>query len=455
MNIFFDVNGNQSQLKALNAWNDIKITEIVYGGMKGQGKSWLGASLIFYDAFRYLNTRYFIARTTLTSLNLNTTPTILKVLNSWKIEPSLYKYNGEYNYWKLYNGSIVQYVELKYLPSDPTYSRYGSMEMTRGWVEEAGECDDKSGISNLANSLGRCNKFYDDNGKLMYEIPKKLLMTCNPTKNFLYSDYYLKNKNGELAPNKLFIQTAKDDNRYLGKEYTDSLIENMQGDESAIQRLVYGDWEFADTDLSLFDYVKTIGLFTNSVKKTGVKYMTCDIAYEGSDLFVIGVWDGFVLEKVIIIEKINEVLVATKINELRVKYGVPISNVIYDADGLRIFVKESTKTGYLKGAYAFNNNKKAYGKENYANLKTQCYYKLSDMVNKGTIYIEDPTYRKQILSDFGQIRKKPIINDEKLGIERKSDMKKRYKKSTDFSDMIAMRMITEVRQVTEIVVKWR
>jgi len=455
LDIKFDVNGNKSQLKAINAWNDDSISEIVYGGMKGQGKSWLGASLIFYDAFRYPNTRYFIARTTLTSLNLNTTPTIFKVFQSWKIDTSMYKYNGEYNYWKLYNGSIVQYVELKDLPSDPNYTRYGSMEMTRGWVEEGGECDDKRGVSNLANSLGRCNKFYDDKGVLLYEIPKKLLITCNPSKNFLYSDYYLKNKTGELEKHKLFIQTSINDNKYLGQEYTDSLIDNMQGDESAIQRLVYGNWEFNDNEMALFVYEKVIGLFTNPyIKKTGHKYMTCDIAYEGSDLFVVGIWDGFVLEKVISIEKINEVLVASKLHKIRLEYGVPISNVIYDADGLRAFVKESSKTGYLRGAYAFYNNKKCYGRENYVNLKAQCYYKLAEMVNRGAIYIADLTYRKQIIKDLEQIRKKPILDDGKLGLERKSDLKKRYGRSPDYADMIALRLVTEVKQVTEIVAKW-
>ena len=86
--------------------------------------------------------------------------------------------------------NLVYLIEAKYMPSDPLYYRFGSMQMTRGWIEEAGEFD-VAAKNNLAASIGR---WKND----IYKIAGKLLQTCNPSKNYLYRDYYKKSKEGKL-----------------------------------------------------------------------------------------------------------------------------------------------------------------------------------------------------------------------------------------------------------------
>ena len=448
MDLTFNVRGNRKQLDCARAWLDDDIEEILYGGGKGGAKSWTGVSLIFGDAFLYPDTRYFIARKTLADLVKYTTGTIQKVFTDWGITENYYHFDGKNNIWNLHNGSKVFYLDAKWIPSDPLYARFGSMEMTRGWYEEAGEIEDERCITSLANSLDRWN-----NKK--YGLVPKLLQTCNPAKNYLYEEYYMPWKNGTLPKHRAFIQALMGDNKVLGQKYVDDMLRRMGKDPSAIQRLVYGNWEYDDNELAIFEYEKIIGLFTNEyIKKTGHKYMTCDIAYEGSDLFVIGVWDGFVLEKVIVIEKIDEILVAQKIHKIRLEYGIPISNVIYDADGLRKFVKSSVKDGHLKGAKAFHNNRKAYGRENFGNLKTQCYYKLAEMTKKGELYIADRTYKKQIVKDLEQICRRPNPGEGKIYLEKKESVKKRLKRSTDFGDMLMLRMSTEVTTFEDFEVEW-
>jgi len=448
LDIKFNVRGNNKQLEAVKAWLDDDIEEILYGGGKGGGKSWLGAELIFADAFMYPDTRYFIARKTLADLVKFTTGTIHKVFNDWGITENMYKFDGKNNVWNLHNGSKVFYLDAKWIPSDPIYARFGSMEMTRGWFEEAGEIEDERCITSLANSLGRWN-----NKK--YGLVPKLLQTCNPAKNYLYEGYYLPYKEGTLPKHRAFIQALVGDNKALGQKYIDDMIRRMGNDISATQRLVYGNWEYDDNELAIFDYEKIIGLFTNEyVPKTGNKYITADIAYEGSDLFVIGIWDGFVLEKIVAIEKISDVMVSKKIHDLRLDYGVPISNVIYDADGLKTFVKNSVVNGNLNGAIAFNNNKRAYGNENYGNLKAQCYYKLAEMTKKGDIFVQDLKYKDKIVKELEQICRMPTADDGKVRLEKKSDLKKRLQRSPDFADMMMIRMLTEVKTFKEIKVKW-
>jgi len=448
LDIKFNVRGNRKQLECAKAWINDDISEILYGGGKAGGKSWLGVSLIFGDAFLYPNTRYFIARKTLADLVKFTSGTVGKVFLDWGITEEMYHYDGKNNVWNLHNGSKVFFLDAKWIPSDPTYARFGSMEMTRGWIEEAGEFEDERCVTSLANSLGRWRN--KETG-----LKPKLLQTCNPAKNYLYEEYYLPYKAKELKPHRAFIQALVGDNIALGQDVIDDMIRRMAKDTSALQRLVYGNWEYDDNELSIFDYEKIIGLFTNEyVPKTGEKYLTADIAYEGSDIFAIGIWDGFVLEKVIKIDKISEVLVAQTIHNLRLEYGIPISNVIYDADGLRTFVKSSVKNGHLKGAKAFNNNGKVFGKENYINLKTQCYFKLAEMTKKGDIFIADLKFKKQIVQELEQICRQPNTDDGKIRLERKSDLKKRLLRSPDFADMMMMRMLTEVNTLIAQKIIW-
>jgi hypothetical protein len=84
---------------------------------------------------------------------------------------------------------------------------------------------------------------------------------------------------------------------------------------------------------------------------------------------------------------------------------------------------------------------------NFANLKSQCYFKLADYVNEGkiSVYREiNPKYRELIIEDLEQIKRKDPDKDGKLAIVSKEDIKELIGRSTDFSDAIMMRMWYEV-----------
>ncbi len=73
----------------------------------------------------------------------------------------MYKFDGKDSIFKLYNQSEVLLIDAKYLPSDPEYHRFGSMQMTRGWIEEGGEFE-RASYENLKISIGRWkNDDYD------------------------------------------------------------------------------------------------------------------------------------------------------------------------------------------------------------------------------------------------------------------------------------------------------
>ncbi len=438
--ITLNVNGNLKQLEAVKYWTDNITIDIAYGGSKGSGKSFLGCSLICGDALIYPETHFFIARKTLTDLRKFTIPSIHEVLKLWGISDKYYKYNGQDNYFEFYNKSKIFLLDAKYLPSDPNYMRFGSMQMTRGWIEEAGEFELEC-KNNLQASIGR---WKND----VYNLPPKLLQTCNPAKNYLYSDYYKPFKENILENHKTFIQALPSDNKKLPKDYISNLLKILSQNE--IQRLVYGNWEFDNNPYAMFDYNDILNIFTNEfVKPTNERYLTADIAYEGSDKFVIGIWHGLVLVKIIAIDKIDETLVAKKIHELRIENQIPLTNVIYDADGLKMFVRQSAESGYLAGANEFHNGGRAIKtdgqNENFVNLKTQCYFKLAEIVKKNLLFIQTKDWRKQIIEELEQINKLPYTDDGKIKVEKKDAIRERLGRSPDFADMIMMRMWFEIK----------
>lgn len=438
--IVLNVNGNKKQLEAVKYWIDNETIDIAYGGSKGSGKSFLGCSLICGDALIYPETHYFIARKTLTDLRKFTIPSINEVMSIFGIDSSYYKYNGQDNYFKFYNNSKIFLIDAKYLPSDPNYMRFGSMQMTRGWIEEAGEFEEEC-KNNLQASIGRWkNKEYN--------LTPKLLQTCNPSKNYLYREYYKLNKDNKLPYFKKFIQALPSDNKMLPNDYITNLLKILSPNE--IERLVKGNWEFDDNPYAMFDYNKIINLFTNEfIQPSGERYLTADIAYEGSDLFVICIWNGFVVEKIIAFDKVDETQVSKKIHDARIQYEIPLTNVIYDADGLKRFVRESANNGYLADANEFHNGGspiKIEGKiENFYNLKAQCYFELAEMVKNDKIFISDKTYKKQIIEELEQICKLPLADDGKIRLESKKDLKERLGRSPDFADSIMMRMWFELK----------
>lgn len=439
MEILFDTKGNDKQKLCAAAWLDDDVIDIVYGGGKGGAKSHTGCSLILGDALIYPETHYFIARKHLTDLRKFTIPSICEVLDGWGVTKNYYKYNGQDNFFELYNGSKVFLIDAKYMPSDPNYYRFGSMQITRGWIEEAGQFEEEA-KNNLQASIGRWK-----NEK--YGLKAKLLQTCNPSKNYLYREYYLPNKENRLPSHKRFIQALPQDNKMLPADYVPNLMKILSPNE--IARLIQGNWEADDNPYALFDYNDILGLFTNEfVLSTGEMFLTADIAYEGSDLFVIGIWNGLVLTHVEAIDKIDETLVSKKIHELRIRFSVPLKNVVYDADGLKTFVRQSAKSGHLLGANEFYNNGKPIRTEglaeNFFNIKAQCYFKLAELTKKSKIFINVKTYRKQVIEELEQICKLPIADDGKIRLEKKDAIRERLGRSPDFADMLMMRMFFEL-----------
>ena len=236
MNLKF--NATKKQKQAIEYWTDDETVEIAFGGAKGGGKSALGVNVIFGDALIYPETHFFIAREELNDLRKHTIPSIYEMFKIWGIRHDDYiKYNGQDSFFTCYNGSKIFLLACKAIPSDPLFERFGSMQMTRGWIEEGGEISEGA-KSNLLLSIGRWKN-------AEYGLKPKMLITCNPKKNWLYQDFYKPNKDHSIPEHRKFVQAFVWENPFIPKEY----IENLRrtSDNVRLQRLFYGNWEYDDS----------------------------------------------------------------------------------------------------------------------------------------------------------------------------------------------------------------
>ena len=91
-------------------------------------------------------------------------------------------YNAQDSHIRFANGSEILLLDLAYLPSDPLYTRFGSLELTGAFVDEAAEVEEQC-ITILSTRIGRQ---YNEK----YNLKPKLLLTFNPDKGFVYRNFY-------------------------------------------------------------------------------------------------------------------------------------------------------------------------------------------------------------------------------------------------------------------------
>ena len=408
-------------------FND-KTKEVLFGGAAGGGKSWVGVSYLILMATKYPKTRYLMGRSKLDALKKTTLNTFFEVCTAWNLKAiEDYTFNGSSNVITFYNGSEIILKDLFLYPSDRNFDSLGSLEITAAFIDEANQITEKA--KNVVAS--RLRYKLDENGL----IPK-MLMTCNPAKNWVYSEYYRPAKDKTIKPYRKFIQSLVGDNTYISKHYEKQLFEL---DELSKQRLLYGNWEYDVSNDNLIEYDAILSLF-NQQGIEGDKYITCDVARFGADKTVIMYWQGLHLRYVRTLLKsaVNDVV--DEIKKLQQENQVNLTNIIVDEDGVGGGVKD-----YLR-CKGFVNNSRALKNENYQNLKTQCYYKLADLINKGQIGIScsDVNVKNYIIEECEQVRTKDADKDNKLQIIQKDTVKGILGRSPDYSDALAMRMYYEI-----------
>jgi phage terminase large subunit len=423
-----DFKPNPKQAQALKYLFDSNTEEVLYGGAAGGGKTYLGVAWCTTMCLRHPGVRYVIGRTILKTLKETTAKTLWKLLADWNLEEgSHYTYNATDGLITFYNKSEILLKDLADSPADPDFDSLGGLELTGAFIDEASQISQK--CKSVLNS--RIRHMLRE-----YKLKGKLLMTCNPTRNFLYEEFYSPWKEGSLKPERKYIQAFYSDNpEYADGEYAQRIMNS--GDNTQIERYLYGNWDYSTDDTALIDSQKILEIFTRTpLEGSGRHYITADIAGSGRDRTTIYVWKDFDLIDYKIFDKNTTVEAVEAIKSLELLYKVGRSDIIVDKIGIGSGVSD-----YLPNSSAFIAGAKAFNADIYINLKAECGYKLAELVNSGKITVSNFPFehREKLIQELEYLRTDQRQLDGKKSLLSKDAIKKAIGRSPDFLDSLMFR----------------
>ena len=355
----------------------------------------------------------------------------------------------KYNIIRFENGSEILLLDCATQPGDPLFTRFGSLELTGGFIDEANEIDEQA-VTILKTRIAR------QKNKEYWLIPK-LLCTFNPDQWWVKRTFYTPRKSWTLPEETIFIPALVTDNDYVDPEYITQLRNST--DEITKQRLLYWNFDWSGEAWKLFRHDEIEDLFETNIEKKEITYISVDVARLGDDKTVICIWRGLECIKILHYDRNTLDEIANRIRDLEDMYGVPRRNIVIDSDwvgwGLADLLRGCTNFVNNSRPYKFEAEKKGYVIRNYANLKAQCYFKLKEMMEKRMVRVyADGVIRDKLSEELENIFISGIDTDWKVKIEDKKELKRRINRSPDFADAIMFRMIylvQETEQNSEII----
>lgn len=275
-------------------------------------------------------------------------------------------------------------------------------------------------------------------------IDERIRRTGGEWENYILSSVFYQ---GHISDNKAVLNR---DSSYLGKV---SVMGNRKS-----QANLEGNWNIDPHDDAKADIPnKAIqAMLTNDPLTNGDRWITADIADEGSNNMVILVWDGFHIIDYLALYHTTPKENADNIISMATKHQIGNRNIIFDANAARYIL------GYIPESIPFlsNNRPKGLYARMYTKLKYECFGKMTYMINKGMITIapsvaeakypiknpknNNVTYVRVFteLTEECQVVKFRKEASGKQRLLTKYEMKKELGRgrSTDIVDSIAMRM---------------
>lgn len=206
--------------------------------------SYLASCWLISSCIRYNGVRMFVARTTLKSIRESIWKTIKQVLLSWGLSQNVHwKENNVLGFIEFWNGSTISMVDLAPSQIDPEYQRLGSSEYSGGYIEEAGEVDEKG--AEILMSRVRY---------LVYEttVVPKVLLGSNPSLNWIKGRFVCDEEGNEVvrARGDFFYPFLVKDNP--DKNFRMGYMQRLMSikDPATRERLLNGNWLWVDNNVA-------------------------------------------------------------------------------------------------------------------------------------------------------------------------------------------------------------
>lgn len=255
-----------------------------------------------------------------------------------------------------------------------------------------------------------------------------------------------------------FFQFPTSDNPYIPPDEIKQAKESMDADTFKQEFLA----EYIDNAGALFRYSSLVDMFTNTVDKTGSKYLIVDVADDGSDKTVFNFFDGLESYRIDQFAHLNTEGIVSQIREYASLERIPYSNIAVDAIGVGAGVASSS---FLSGIVGYKSSLGAIRTDHdpvrlpnvhyashapltteYKNLRSQCVFTLAHLVNEHKIAcrVEDVRVKERIIEELA-LYQDASVGDGKRMATQKDDIKEYLGRSPDLSDTFIMRMYFVIR----------
>jgi phage terminase large subunit len=438
------------QWEAIRAVRSAKYRYILTGGAISTAKSY-GLALMFLSMARqFPQTRYGIFRKNMSVIKRTIHITFKKVARELgMVEGRDFTINRADMVWEFANGSQVWFMELDET-KDPDFNKVKGLELTAAGIDEANEVVEEA-FHIVSSRVGRENR---------NDEPQFVLLTCNPSDNWIKDKFYTPWVKDELEPPYLFIPSLPHDNPHNNAEY----LAALNGMPLQFRkRYVEGNWDYVDDSSALFPN-RVLDAAMRDAPGRGERFIGADIAREGSDNNVFALVEGSELNDLYIpdIEISDEAPILNQTADELIMYasrnGITKNEawrISVDAVGLGAGVVDNCRkkgwmvTSFKSGSSSLDLDRD--GKPKFDMLRSERYFKLSQAMQEGKfhIYSKSPELeelRKDLLAHTYEVTDKQFV------VESKKSLKKRLRRSPDFSDAVVMAYQPEIANNGDVAV---
>lgn len=220
--------------------------------------------------------------------------------------------------------------------------------------------------------------------------------------------------------------------------------------------------EYIDNAGALFRYDSLVDVFSNTVTKTGSKYLIVDIADDGSDKTIFSFWEDLEEYRREEFSRLNTESIISQIREYASLDRIPFSHICVDAIGVGAGVASNSMLDGIigfKSSYAaiktdldivklpnvsYLNDPMAPKFSDYKNLRSQCLFTLADLINNHKLASRCDGQQKEVIIEELASYQDASKGDGKRMATPKEDVKLALGRSPDASDTWVMRMFFHI-----------
>lgn len=256
-----------------------------------------------------------------------------------------------------------------------------------------------------------------------------------------------------------FFHFTSKDNPFLSEDELRMIDNEYKDNRDAYRQEILA--EHVEDTGALFSFNALVDIFSNTIVKENARYLTVDIADDGSDKTIFSFWEGLEETHREEFERLNTESIVSKIREYAKQYMIPYSHIAVDAIGVGAGVASSSlldgiigykssyapiktdmspvripNVGYLDKAPVLTSD--------YKNLRSQCIFTLAYHVNNHKIASRVSGKQKEDIIDELSLYQDITSGDGKRMATQKEDVRDNLGHSPDASDCFIMRMYFEV-----------